>query len=260
MTLSAAIRLSIYGPLVDKGLEAGKTPSGSYGVKADVLKTLRTPWGTTIQVHHLIADHTVNTMKHVAAAVPEFVPRRSDSFVPRTIRGSTATSLHAYGLAVDWFTTPYPTPPPGGVWVPYELRTNAAIAWRAEWKRHGWNLGAEFSRTDLPHIEWADTPPVAPPAPIPPIPGADMQIVLGPQQVNGRFAAAALDAPFRRVLLYNNYRCGYDPVWGGALLDGTPTIELNRIPVTSDPIGMAEKDAALVVVCADGATYAFPIG
>ena len=100
-------------------------------------------------------------MAQAAAEVPEFAPKRSDSFVPRLIRNSTAVSMHAYGLAVDWFTTPYPTSPPGGVWTPYELQTPEFRAWAAVWVRAGFRWGATFGRVDLPHIEWPGPPPLA---------------------------------------------------------------------------------------------------
>lgn len=153
MALTSAQRLLTYGPLVWHGLNRG--------VATDQLRGLVTPWGTKIRVHHLVADHWAATMARAAVEVPEFVPRRSDSFVPRLIRNSTAVSMHAYGLAVDWFMNPYPTSPPGGVWTPYELQTPEFKAWVAVWVRAGFRWGGTFSRTDLPHIEWAGAPPLA---------------------------------------------------------------------------------------------------
>src|SRR5688572_6329383 len=120
--LTGAQRLSVYGPLVTYQTAAGP----QQGVPLAALRMVTSPWGPKVRIHHLIADHWLDTAHAAAAEVPEFAPRRIDSFAPRAIRGSTSISLHAYGLANDWFTTPMPTTPPGGVWDPLEHRTPEA--------------------------------------------------------------------------------------------------------------------------------------
>src|SRR5687768_11302120 len=114
--LTAAQRLAVYGPLVTYQTADGPRK----GVPLSALRMVTSPWGPKVRIHHLIADHWLATARAAAAEVPDFVPRRIDSFAPRYIRGSdTDISLHGLGLATDNFTTPLPTVPPGGVWDPY---------------------------------------------------------------------------------------------------------------------------------------------
>jgi hypothetical protein len=161
--------IATYGPLVDYG-------GGARGVPKTRLRFVRSPWGQTVAIHELLAEHYRATAIVAAMVVAEFVPQRIDSFAPRVIRGSTKVSQHAFGLATDTFLTPYPTVPPGGVWDPYELRTPTAKRWLKVWEDFGWRLGAKYtSRPDTPHVEWVEVPPkvdvpppTPPPAPLPP--------------------------------------------------------------------------------------------
>lgn len=206
--LTGAQRLAVYGPLVTYQTADGPRK----GAPASALRTVTSPWGLRVRVHHLIADYWLDTAHHAAAEVPEFVPHRMDSFNPRLIRGSTTEiSPHAYGLAVDTFVTPYPNAPPGGVWTPPELDTDEYHAWQQVWARWGFRLGSTFTRRDTPHIEWAQgppgpqhrpvTPPLEPvPAPSPAQPEDDMarfpiDLEAGPPGVGGLVPLWRLTGP-----------------------------------------------------------------
>lgn len=118
--------------------------------KVDNLVTVLTPWGIKTRAHRLVADRFLFACS-LAVEGSLWAPRRIDSYACRTIRGSVATSLHAWGLAWDFFDRPLPQAV--DVWgygnAPDEdFRDAFATA--------GFYLGADFtSRKDVPHIEWA---------------------------------------------------------------------------------------------------------
>lgn len=129
-------------------------------------QTVVTPWNLSVICHPLLVDRF--RMACDAANIQSaWKPRRIDSYNCRTIRGSSAYSLHAYGLAWDFFDRPYPQPV--DVWGP----ANAPdLTFRNAFKRLGFSAGADFvTRVDYPHIEWADGQPgivpAADPAPSP---------------------------------------------------------------------------------------------
>jgi hypothetical protein len=135
-----------------------------FGLPTDnrVIEYVVTPWGPRVGVHRLIKDVFLAACQE-AHDTQAWKPRRIDSHVDRQIRGSAAWSLHAYGLAFDFFDRPFPTPV--DVWGP----TNAPPrSFRDVFQRHGFFPGANFSgRKDYPHLEWATAPPkpVSPPKP-----------------------------------------------------------------------------------------------
>lgn len=154
--LTDPARRKLYGPL-------DKYPNGALGVTKFNLTTVTLPWGMRVTVHRLIAGVLLSACVE-ADLVSRWNPRRVDSFNPRTIRGSTALSLHALGLAVDVFATGPGVPPPGGVWTP----DNGVPADFAEpFLARGFTWGATWTRRDVPHIEWAGGLPrfTSPPRP-----------------------------------------------------------------------------------------------
>lgn len=114
------------------------------------LVLVTTPWGLKARVHHLIAERflAAATLAHARSS---WTPKRIDSYAPRKVRGSTAVSLHAYGLACDWFDLPLTQTP--DIWGP----TNAPDqTFRRAFAELGFRLGADYQgRKDYPHIEWA---------------------------------------------------------------------------------------------------------
>lgn len=118
--------------------------------------TITTVFGIPVTLNMLIVEQfkaaTAEAMK-----VSTWRPRRIDSYNVRKIAGSSDWSLHSFGLAFDIFSSAPGVYPPGGVWA----ETSAPDkAFRDAFKRHGFHLGADFSRRkDYPHIEWAAAPP-----------------------------------------------------------------------------------------------------
>lgn len=272
VAITRAQRDKAYGPMTWYG--------PNVGVVAERLRSMPTPWGTKVTVHELVASHWAEAMEVAAAEVPEFRPRRTDSFVPRLIRASTAISMHAYGLAIDFFTTPYPTPPPGGVWTPLELRTPEAAAFRAVFARYGFRLGADFTRVDLPHIEWAAAPPTTrPPDPPPPaviVPPArpeetdDMGATIAQLDTLTAYGpvAVALDGLELRALNGGRFVGSDIDAWRVRGLDGTPVpdvIDLSAIPIVGRPTDVLRLGVTGVAVWTrDDAgrryCYAFQVG
>lgn len=116
------------------------------------LVLVRTPWGMRCQVHRLIADVFLDACQQAKADVVEWRPKRVDHYACRTIRGASTPSLHAYGLAFDFFATAPDVPPPGGVWTP---DNGVPAAFARCFTERGFTWGATFTRKDVPHIEWA---------------------------------------------------------------------------------------------------------
>lgn len=113
-----------------------------------------TPWSISVQCHGLIAPRFRDACR-AALAASSWRPRRIDSYANRAVRGSTAASLHAYGLAWDFFDRPLPEPV--DIWGPTNAPDDAFLN---AFKAHGFRLGRDFSgRKDWPHIEWADGHP-----------------------------------------------------------------------------------------------------
>lgn len=121
------------------------------------LRTYLTPWGLRVQVHSLVVQRLAAACD-LAKRSSSWVPRRADSYSCREIRGATVWSLHAYGLAWDWFATPPGVVPPGGVWEPDDA---VPPHFAAAFEHFGFTWGATFTRPDVPHIEWADGRPGA---------------------------------------------------------------------------------------------------
>lgn len=116
-----------------------------------------TPWVGAVTVHELVVPNFRRAVAK-AARTSSMEVRRIDSIACRPIRGSSSPSLHSYGLAWDVFDTPPGRFPPAGVrGKPPTMDTAFLDAFADE----GFYLGAWFSNTDWPHIEWANVPPVA---------------------------------------------------------------------------------------------------
>jgi hypothetical protein len=120
--------------------------------------TMTMPNGVKAIVHVLIIEQfraAAAEAFRVSKWRPVAVDRNGTigNYAARPIRGGTDWSLHSFGLAFDFFNTPNP----GDVWGPKHAPDKA---FRDAFKRHGFHLGAEFSRRkDYPHIEWASAPP-----------------------------------------------------------------------------------------------------
>lgn len=123
------------------------------------LVTVVTPWGVKVRAHQLVAARFAHACS-LADAISPWVPARIDSYACRQVRGSTSTSLHAYGLAWDFFDLPLPQPV--DVWGPVNAPPDDFLEVFAA---TGFTLGRDFSgRSDVPHIEWAaGRPPAEPP-------------------------------------------------------------------------------------------------
>lgn len=125
----------------------------------DNLMTKETPWGTRVTINRALekrfdeaCDRAVEkNARRKRKGKSTWVPKRSDSYVCRAIRGSTAWSRHAYGAACDWFNRPYPEPV--DVWG----NTNSPPRWWARcFTKLGFSWGGTWiSRKDYPHIEWS---------------------------------------------------------------------------------------------------------
>jgi hypothetical protein len=124
------------------------------------LRTYLTPWGLRVQAHYLVVARLAAACA-LAKRASSWTPQRIDSYACRQIRGSDATSLHAFGLAWDFFSTPPNVVPPGGVWEPEDA---VPPSFAAAFTHFGFVWGATFGRRDVPHIEWADGRP--PPVPV----------------------------------------------------------------------------------------------
>lgn len=167
------------------------------------LVTVVTPWGIKTTAHRLIAAHFLAACRD-AYQTSTWKPLRIDSYNPRPIRGTEDDpvpkwSMHSWALAWDFFATPPNVPPPGGVWTP----DNPVPADFAHcFVRRGFRWGAEFSRVDLPHIEWpgglpSDTATEATPVPH----HQEADDVIGTDQLDDR--KATIRAGFRSMLLRN---------------------------------------------------------
>lgn len=137
----------------------------AFGSPGDItyLRHIPTPWmkpGTNkhlyVHAHVLIADLLLHCFAH--AVRPAWTPRRVDSYAPRKVRGSTNWSLHSWGLAFDFFVTPPGVKPPGGVWTPDNPVTPE---FAQAFTSHGFTWGNEWTRKDLPHIEWSGGVPLS---------------------------------------------------------------------------------------------------
>lgn len=191
-----------------------------------VLVTL--PWGMRVQCHRVV-ENVLITAANEAARSTKWRPLRADSFACRKTRGASSWSLHAFGLAWDFFATPPGMAPPGGVWTP----DNGVPAGFAQpFEDRGFTWGAKFSRVDVPHIEWAGPPPglvhaasesqgdyVVPQPPPPPVqlPGGKMRqlVTVGPLDASGK-GWAQTSVPFAgfeaaTVNAVNPEQSGYGP-------------------------------------------------
>jgi hypothetical protein len=119
-------------------------------------RTVRTPWGISVTVNDAVESRFSRACR-LANERSSWRPRRIDSYAVRPVRGSSDWSLHAFGLAWDFFSSAPGVPPPGGVWA----ETSAPdAAFRQAFYEVGFHLGANFTtRKDYPHIEWASPPP-----------------------------------------------------------------------------------------------------
>lgn len=119
-------------------------------------RVVTTPWGVRCSAHEKIADLFLVGCRR-AAQKSRWTPQRIDSYVHRQVRGSSATSLHSWALAFDFFSTPPNVPPPGGVWHPDDT---IPPEFASAFEELGFTWGAKFQyRQDYPHIEWASAPP-----------------------------------------------------------------------------------------------------
>lgn len=144
------------------------TSTASYRRKGHVVRVAMPPqWDLrpvdsdtpmAVYAHRKIAGRFQQACQEAAETVA-WRPRRVDSHNVRLIRGSQSLSLHSFGLAWDIFATPWPVPPPGGVWTPDDPvpRPFAAV-----FEKHGFTWGGRWKRVDQPHIEWAGLPPAEP--------------------------------------------------------------------------------------------------
>jgi hypothetical protein len=105
---------------------------------------------------HRLAETLLIEACNAAARESRWTPKRVDSYACRTIRGSSARSLHSWGLAWDFFATDPGVTPPGGVWKPANTVTPDFAAC---FERLGFTWGRNFSRQDWPHLELAGPPP-----------------------------------------------------------------------------------------------------
>lgn len=142
----------------------------------DGLVVVTTPWGLRARVHRLVAERFLAAFA-LAQSRSRWVPRRIDSYAARKIRGKTAASLHAYGLAVDVFDLPLPQVPE--IWGP----TNAPDdRFRSAFVFLGFRAGASYSsRKDFPHLEWVGGIP----EPIGPVRVASTRIQIAPPEPVG---------------------------------------------------------------------------
>lgn len=117
-------------------------------------ETVTTPWGVRCTVHKLVKARFLAACGEAHRTV-KWVPRRIDSYVCRTIRGSNTVSIHSWALAWDFFDTPPGAQP--DVWGPLNA---PSPEFRAVFKRWGFYCGADYEgRKDYPHIEWASGMP-----------------------------------------------------------------------------------------------------
>lgn len=178
--------------------------AAAYGQPGQVDKvTVSTPWAVRCTVHRKIAPVFLAAC-HEAAQVTTWRPRRVEGYNHRVIAGTTSTSLHSYGLAVDFFATAPGVPPPGGVWDPDD-RMPASFA--ACFTRRGFTWGATFSRrADYPHIEWAGPPPSGPVIPPPPQQEDDMTADQAAQLGRVHHELVAEQATVREMAAQSLYR------------------------------------------------------
>lgn len=155
--------------------------------------TIVTPWGMKVVAHRLIAALFLEACREAYEEVPWWRPKRIDSYANRPIRGSSSPSMHAYALAWDFFITGPNVPPPGGVWTP----DNPVPPEFAEcFTRRGFRWGAQFSRVDLPHIEWPNGLPdytATPARPAPPS-GQEDDLPYSAEELKAIVKAAAVEA------------------------------------------------------------------
>jgi hypothetical protein len=125
--------------------------------------TLQLPWhprsssGKTQKVyaHVLIAELFLDAAT-AAVLASGWVPKRTDSYVERKIRGSTGWSIHSWAIAWDIFRSYSDIPPPGGVWTPTDQMPASFVH---EFEKRGFTWGGRWNRRDTPHIEWSGPPP-----------------------------------------------------------------------------------------------------
>lgn len=114
-----------------------------------------TPWGVRTQVHRKVAGVFLAACDD-AYRTSRWRPQRVDGYNHRPVRGSSSPSLHGYALAWDFFATGPNVPPPGGVWTPHN---GLPADFAACFTRRGFTWGATWARKDVPHLEWAGSPP-----------------------------------------------------------------------------------------------------
>ena len=120
-----------------------------------------TPWGITVTVNKAVerrfreaCNKAYNKSKwRRRTGRKGWAPKRIDSYVCRSIRGSSTYSRHAYAAAWDFFSSPPGVVPPGGVWA----RDSAPPAWFARvFEKYGFTWGGRWTtRPDFPHIEYS---------------------------------------------------------------------------------------------------------
>jgi hypothetical protein len=154
-----------------------------------------TPWGHMVQAHKLVAPR-FRAACLAADKESSWNPLRIDGFNCRRIRNSSAWSLHAYGLAWDFFDQPGTTEiTPGDnagltVWGPDDAPD---ATFRAVFERFGFYAGAHFG--DYPHIEWADGRPAPLVIPVPAPTPAPAPVEVRPMFDPPLQIVAALDCP-----------------------------------------------------------------
>lgn len=205
------------------------------------LATITTPWGIKVRIHKLLVPVFMEACKR--AALLPWRPQRIDSYACRTVRGSTSPSIHGYGLAFDFFATPPNVVPPGGVWTP---DNPVPPDFARCFTELGFTWGAEFSRVDLPHLEWAGARPSLQPTPATPV-------VIPPQPVR-RIDSLEID------VVVNVYEVVFTTDQNGSGWDKVP-YPRNRIIGYTGPgirpdadgryqtgeVGFAEEDGGTVV-------------
>lgn len=101
-----------------------------------------------IAVHRLLASNALATLSEIAGHIElyDVLQPYGGGFEPRLKRGSSAISLHTFGIALDFAPDRFPL---GSL-----QRWPAALV--AIWEKHGWFYGGNFhGRKDPMHVQFA---------------------------------------------------------------------------------------------------------
>jgi hypothetical protein len=102
----------------------------------------------TLRCHERVADSLRLILQEIASGPHAHIVREfAGCYANRTMRGSTATSLHAWGAAIDFW------PAKNGLWTHWPTRATMPIEVMEAFARQGWLPAGAFWGRDAMHFQ-----------------------------------------------------------------------------------------------------------